>query len=163
MKKEIIIGLSLGAASFLLILYFGFQYRGLSARMNTAAPLQTVSGAEKTGSGSAVSLTLAEVAKHNSAGDCWIVIEGNVYEATGYLSLHPGGAARIIPFCGSDATTAFVTKGGKGSHSGVAVSQLSSLLLGKVNSTAAADAVLKIEQNIKNMPTGSEREDENDD
>jgi cytochrome b involved in lipid metabolism len=36
---------------------------------------------------------------------------------TSYAQKHPGGVDTIYPYCGKDATEAFITKGGKGSHS----------------------------------------------
>ena len=35
--------------------------------------------------------TMEEVAKHNTRGDCWIVVEGVIYDATSYAESHPGG------------------------------------------------------------------------
>lgn len=50
---------------------------------------------------------VAEVMKHNTLDDCWIAIEGQVYDVSGFLRKHPGGAARILRYAGSDATSAF--------------------------------------------------------
>jgi predicted heme/steroid binding protein len=43
--------------------------------------------------------TLAEVAKHNKEGDCWLVIEGNVYDVSKFLDEHPGGEEVLLD-CG---------------------------------------------------------------
>lgn len=51
-------------------------------------------------------LTRAEVAKHSSASNCWVVIHGVVYDATKYASVHPGGK-NVLSTCGSDATAIF--------------------------------------------------------
>ena len=52
-------------------------------------------------------ITLSEVAKHNTAEDCWVVIESSVYQLDGYISQHPGGKSVLISLCGKDATQAF--------------------------------------------------------
>lgn len=57
-------------------------------------------------SGSAATYTLAQVALHGSAADCWTVVNGKVYNVTAWENQHPGGAARIIGMCGIDATAA---------------------------------------------------------
>lgn len=53
-------------------------------------------------------LTMAELAKHNSAQDCWLLIEGKVYDVTPYIAnaKHPGGAT-LLEGCGIDATSLF--------------------------------------------------------
>ena len=42
--------------------------------------------------------TLAEIAAHNSPSDCWVVIHGQVYDVTEFLTRHPGGAQRECGF-----------------------------------------------------------------
>lgn len=55
-------------------------------------------------------LNTAAVLLHNTASDCWLIINSKVYNITSYLSEHPGGAASIIAYCGKEATAAFETK-----------------------------------------------------
>lgn len=75
------------------------------------------------------SLTMAEIARHSTANDCWMVIGGSVYDLSSFTN-HPGGST-YVPYCGTDATVAFNTKGGTGSsHSGIAVSMLPQFLMG---------------------------------
>ncbi|KAI2631327.1 hypothetical protein GGS26DRAFT_591210 [Hypomontagnella submonticulosa] len=54
-----------------------------------------------------MSLTTAEVAKHNTTSSCWIVVNGKVYDVTSYLGQHPGGAAILLRQGGRDATAEF--------------------------------------------------------
>lgn len=89
--------------------------------------------------GSAVNLTSVEISSHNNAQNCWLIISGNVYNVTNYLSAHPGGVNVVVPFCGKEATNAFNTKGGSGSnHSNYANSLLNNYLIGKVGTQVAA-------------------------
>jgi cytochrome b involved in lipid metabolism len=74
-------------------------------------------------------LTLDEVKKHNSAGDCWSIIDGNVYDLTNWVESHPGGNERITAICGKDGTSSFL---GKHSNSNSAKSQLNRFELGKL-------------------------------
>ena len=76
-------------------------------------------------------LTIEEVARHGAADDCWMVIYGKVLNLTAFSS-HPGGSA-YVPFCGTDATAAFDTKGGRGNaHSGTAVADLAAFTIGEL-------------------------------
>ena len=51
----------------------------------------------------------SDVSSHNSETDCWIVIDGIVYDVTSFLSRHPGGAKTIVRRSGDgqDAKSAF--------------------------------------------------------
>ncbi|EGE02981.1 nitrate reductase [Trichophyton equinum CBS 127.97] len=44
--------------------------------------------------------TRQEIEKHHTETDCWIVINGNVYDATKVLSWHPGGKGAIMAHAG---------------------------------------------------------------
>ena len=52
-------------------------------------------------------ISVAEVQKHNTATDCWSVINGQVYDLTSYVNSHPGGASLIKAICGKDGSAAF--------------------------------------------------------
>lgn len=51
--------------------------------------------------------TLAEVAKHNSAEDCWVIIDEEIYDVTKFLPDHPGGSKALLVYAGRDATEEF--------------------------------------------------------
>ncbi|HLP79869.1 MAG TPA: cytochrome b5 domain-containing protein [Acidobacteriota bacterium] len=76
------------------------------------------------------SYDLSQVSQHNSQSSCWIIVGTKVYDVTTYISVHPGGASRILNVCGTDATTAFNTRGGTGSHSNTAKNLLQSFAVG---------------------------------
>ncbi|CAO2163504.1 unnamed protein product [Urochloa humidicola] len=52
------------------------------------------------------SYTKAEVSKHNTRKDCWIIIKEKVYDVTPYVEEHPGGDA-ILNNAGDDSTEGF--------------------------------------------------------
>jgi cytochrome b involved in lipid metabolism len=78
-------------------------------------------------------ITSQQVSLHNSENDCWVIVEGKVYNVTTLIPTHSGGSDKIIPNCGKDATTAFTTRGGKGPHPQEAQETLNSYYVGKLN------------------------------
>lgn len=98
---------------------------------NTARPTPPSESPDQT-QNQTQSYSAADVAKHNSNTDCWIIIENNVYNVTNFLNQHPGGADRITPYCGKDATQAFDTQGGEGSHSSTARNMREQYLIGSL-------------------------------
>ena len=65
--------------------------------------------------------TLVELARHDKAADCWMAIDGAVYNLTAYLPQHPSDPAVILPWCGKDATAAYHTKTKGRPHSSRAI------------------------------------------
>ncbi len=83
-------------------------------------PPESVSGSRETRSvptkswsspalaGSVKKYKMEEVEKHSAEDSAWIVVENHVYDATGYLKDHPGGATSIMLNAGMDATEEFL-------------------------------------------------------
>ena len=77
--------------------------------------------------------TLEQVAEHDSKENCWLAIEGNVYDVTPFIAsgFHPGKLA-ILLGCGKDATVLFNTRpmGSGTAHSERARKSLPKYLIG---------------------------------
>jgi cytochrome b involved in lipid metabolism len=79
------------------------------------------------------SFSMSDVAKHNNENDCWIVIDGKVYDVTNYIDSHPGGKV-MANFCGQDGSLAFATKGKKNKpHKKEAYDVLKTLYIGDLS------------------------------
>ena len=46
--------------------------------------------------------TQQDVAKHNSTSDCWMSIDGKIYDVSSYIKIHK--SRKIIDGCGMDAS-----------------------------------------------------------
>lgn len=77
----------------------------------TASPTESAS-ASPSPTQSETSLSLAEVAKRNTQAECWVAIDGNVYDLTDWIRQHPGGSAAIRSLCGTDGTDQFLSQHG---------------------------------------------------
>jgi cytochrome b involved in lipid metabolism/aspartate oxidase len=49
-------------------------------------------------------ITLEELAKHNTKADPWVCINGEVYDVTNWINIHPGGVQAIEAYLGKDAS-----------------------------------------------------------
>ena len=73
------------------------------------------------------SYTISEIKDHDNPSDCWMSINGKVYNLTTYLEDHDK-ELDIRSWCGTDATLDYTDKAGKGkSHSNRADNLLSFL------------------------------------
>lgn len=72
--------------------------------------------------------SFAEVAKHNTATDLWMVIDDKVYDVTKFQNEHPGGEEVLIEMAGKDATNEFVDVG----HSTDAKEQMKQFVVGEI-------------------------------
>lgn len=75
-------------------------------------------------------ITAEDVKKHASESDCWVIVQDKVYNVTSLLGTHTGGKDKILPRCGTDATTTFATRGGKGEHPDQAKEKLATYFVG---------------------------------
>jgi len=67
--------------------------------MNPSVENQIVSAKQAAGAPQK-QFTREEIEKHDSDSDCWIVVDGTVYDATSVLPWHPGGKAAITSHAG---------------------------------------------------------------
>jgi cytochrome b involved in lipid metabolism len=82
-------------------------------------------------------ITLAELARHATPNDCWMAIDGQVYDVTAYLPDHPSPPELVLPWCGKESSEAYQTKGKERPHTSHADQLLQKYGIGRlVNDTA---------------------------
>ncbi|XP_050252883.1 cytochrome b5-like [Quercus robur] len=76
--------------------------------------------------------SLAQVSEHNTPKDCWLVIEGRVFDVTKFLEDHPGGDEVLLSATGKDATDDFEDVG----HSSSARAMMDEFYVGDIDSAS---------------------------
>ncbi|XP_027153072.1 cytochrome b5 [Coffea eugenioides] len=84
--------------------------------------------------------TMQEAAQHNTSEDCWVVIDGKVYDVSSYLNEHPGGDDVLIAATGKDATDEFEDAG----HSKSARELMEKFCIGELDESSLAIPELEI-------------------
>lgn len=118
----------LGVVALVLVLGGGYWYMSSTAEAPAPVPIVEnqmpdggAAGTVLEGSGEVVGpadepriagYTLATVAEHATAESCWSAVNGNVYDLTKWIPLHPGGEAKIKMICGKDGSAAFTGQHG---------------------------------------------------
>ncbi|CAI9785303.1 unnamed protein product [Fraxinus pennsylvanica] len=84
--------------------------------------------------------SMEEASQHNTQEDCWVVIDGKVYDVSSYLDEHPGGDDVLLRATGKDATDEFEDAG----HSKSARELMESFCIGELDPTTPAIPKLEI-------------------
>ncbi|XP_075496554.1 cytochrome b5 [Primulina tabacum] len=84
--------------------------------------------------------TMEEASEHNTSEDCWVVIDGKVYDVTTYLEEHPGGDDILLEVTGKDATDEFEDAG----HSKTARELMGQFFIGELDPTVPAIPKMEI-------------------
>ncbi|KAF8389912.1 hypothetical protein HHK36_024431 [Tetracentron sinense] len=91
--------------------------------------------------------SLQEASEHNTKEDCWVVIDGKVYDVTTYLDEHPGGDDVLLAATGKDATDDFEDAG----HSKSARELMQDYCIGELDPSPLV--IPELEIFTKNQPT----------
>jgi cytochrome b involved in lipid metabolism len=103
LKKVTLIALFLFVGFFVVLI---FVPATVPSTVSTPEVVKTGEGTDITPDALKV-LTAANVAKHSTATDCYLIVKGSVYNVTPFIGQHPGGRDRIIEMCGQEATEIF--------------------------------------------------------
>ncbi|EGG23714.1 Fatty acid hydroxylase [Cavenderia fasciculata] len=75
--------------------------------------------------------SVSEIAKHDSVGDAWVSMDGNVYNVTDFMGDHPGGSEIVEPYLGKDISPVFLDERVH-EHGDVAYNMLQRYFIGQV-------------------------------
>lgn len=78
------------------------------------------------------SISARELGGHDSSDDCWMAIDGVVYDLTAYIPEHPTPPAILTEWCGKVATEPYRTKGYGRPHSPAADALLAGYRIGRL-------------------------------
>lgn len=99
------------------------------------------------------SYTMADVATHATATDCWMVLNTTkVYNFTPFVSMHPGGNT-MVPYCGKEGDAGFASV----PHSSNAVALEKTYLIGTLTAAPAPISVTLTPTNATVKVGGTEQ------
>ncbi|KAI0482878.1 hypothetical protein GGR56DRAFT_212447 [Xylariaceae sp. FL0804] len=93
-------------------------------------------------------ITAEELRKHDGEVEPWFIVNGEVYDGTGFLEGHPGGAASIIGAAGQDASEEFLAI-----HSENAKAMLVDYHIGSLDEAGRAALIEEQAEDVQNTPT----------
>ncbi|XP_020592432.1 cytochrome b5 [Phalaenopsis equestris] len=95
--------------------------------------------------------SMQEAAQHSTREDCWVVIDGKVYDVTKYLDDHPGGDDVLISATGRDSTEEFEDAG----HSKTARELMKDYCVGEIDKSHV-NVISELEIFTKEKPSNYE-------
>lgn len=101
MKKQNILVIGMIAIVIIGVGYF-ILLKNSSTSTNSGNNTSVTSPSPSTTSST---YTLNQISEHNAKSNCWMAIDGKVYDFTSYVPQHPN--EDIIDGCGKDATTMY--------------------------------------------------------
>jgi cytochrome b involved in lipid metabolism len=160
MRLELTLGIIGIVIIIFLVGYYIGTYNHNQELLNNSTTSLPTNSANLNANANTIVLNSQTISQHNRASDCWLVINNKVYDVTKFLSQHPGGSGIIVPYCGGEATTAFATQGGRGSHSGVAAQDLNSLFIGNLGGTTTTETIQRATNAAANLNPYQEEDDD---
>lgn len=84
--------------------------------------------------------SMQEASQHSTRDDCWVIIDGKVYDVTTYLDEHPGGDYVLLGATGRDSTEDFEDAG----HSSDARKLMADYFIGEIDTSPTPIPELQI-------------------
>lgn len=113
------------------LFYIGTAFFWLAvAILGVRATRDTEVGAAMSAASTERRITAAELSRHAGASDCWMAIQGVVYDLSAYLPEHPARPEVILRWCGKEASAAYATKDKGRPHSAAADALLPNYRIG---------------------------------
>lgn len=97
-------------------------------------------------------VSLQELASHDSADSCWKAIDGRVYDITDYINFHPTDPEVVTEWCGKVATDAWYDKGNGRAHSARATAMLAEYYVGVLEGAQVSGPLEAVEPEPASKP-----------